>query len=405
MPKRILIFVLAAGAAAAQLRLTEDEAVARALAARRSLTAAAELLRAAEARERQAGRRPNPMLILSTEGQQPWGSPGYRNEEIAEYFAYARQQIEMGGKRARRAEAAGGDARIAALESRLEAARLELQVRHAYWSAAAAWKTRESLKAAVALLNEVIEIGAARVSAGTLPEADLIRARIEGQQLELEANSAALEAERARIALLKEMAASEFPEIEFATPFEAPPTAERAAPERALEQRIELRIARQKVENARAALRLAQAEAVPDVYVQFGYKRVVGFDTLVGGVEIPLPLWNRNKDAIAASAHEVRAAEAELAAQQALVRAEVQASSRELALRRRETTELLPPLMTRAQDLFRTALAGYRSGISEVHEVLDAQRNLANLETQYYRSVGEYHRSRAALDYATGMRH
>ena len=157
--------------------------------------------------------------------------------------------------------------------------------------------------------------------------------------------------------------------------------------------------------NARAALRLSQAEAVPDVYVQFGYKRVVGFDTLMGGVEIPLPLWNRNKDAIAASTHEVRAAEAELAAQQALVRAEVQASSRELALRRREVAVLLPPLMTRAQENFRTALAGYRSGIADVHEVLDAQRNLVGLETQYYRSVGEYHRSRAALDYATGVRH
>lgn len=405
MPKQILIFVLAAGAAAAQLRLTEDEAVARALAARRSLTASAELLRAAEARVRQAGRWPNPVLILSTEGQQPWGSRGYRNDVIAEYFAYARQHIETGGKRARRAAAAGGDARIAALESRLEAARLELQVRQAYWSAAAARKTRESLEAAVALLNEVIEIGAARVSAGTLPEADLIRARIEGQQLELEANSAALEAERARIALLREMAGSEFPEIEFATPFEAAPAPETAAPERAMERRIELRIARQEVENARAALRLSQAEAVPDVYVQFGYKRVVGFDTLMGGVEIPLPLWNRNKDAIAASTHEVRAAEAELAAQQALVRAEVQASSRELALRRREVAVLLPPLMTRAQENFRTALAGYRSGIADVHEVLDAQRNLVGLETQYYRSVGEYHRSRAALDYATGVRH
>lgn len=406
MPKQILIFVLAAGAAAAQLRLTEDQAVAKALAARHSLAAAAERLRAARARQQQARAWPNPRLTLYTEGIHPWSAQGYRIEEVAEYFAFATQQIETGGKRARRAEAAGGDARIAALESQLEAARLGVQVRQAYWSAAAARKTRESLEAAVALLNEVIEIGAARVSAGTLPEADLIRARIEGQQLELESNSATLEAERARIALLQEMAASEFPEIEFATPFEVTAAPEIPAPERAMvEQRIELRIARQKVENARAALRLAEAEAVPDVDIQFGYKRTMGFDTLLGGVEIPLPLWNRNKGAITASNHEVGAAEAELAAQQALVRAEVQASSRELSLRRREVIELLPALRSHAEEIFRTALAGYRNGISGVHELLDAQRNRSGLEARYYRSVGEYHRSRVALEYATGMRH
>ena len=55
-----------------------------------------------------------------------------------------------------------------------------------------------------------------RVREGAAPEVDLLRVQVEHDRLAASARTAALDAERARIALFREMGKIEFPPVEFA---------------------------------------------------------------------------------------------------------------------------------------------------------------------------------------------
>ena len=85
-----------------------------------------------------------------------------------------------------------------------------------------------------------------------------------------------------------------------------------------------MKISRAAIEQARANLRLQQANAKIDPDTQFGYKRTAGFNTLYAAVQIPLPVRNRNQGQIEAAVAEIRVAESSLASMAALVRSELE---------------------------------------------------------------------------------
>jgi cobalt-zinc-cadmium efflux system outer membrane protein len=388
---------------AAPVRLTEQDAVARALAGHPALAAGAARVRAAEGLRSQAALRPNPRFTIQTENARAWGAPGFNFGSEADTFAYGSQMFETAGKRARRTETAAAAVRRAELEREAAARRIGAQVRQAYWRAAAAVRLRDLLTETAATFQQIVDYHAARVREGAMAEADLIRVQLEGQRLDIEVNSAALEADRARIHLFREMGGTEFPEVEFAGPLEPSAAIVDVNVPVALERRPDLRLARQEVEQARAAQRLESARAKPDFDLLFGYKRAAGFNTLIGGAEIQLPFLNRNQGAIAAAGHEVRAAEASLAAADALARAEIQAASREFEVRRRQVLESLPALRERAEQASRIAQAAYREGGTDLLRLLDAERARIESRILYYRALGEYHQSRVTLETALGV--
>lgn len=397
------LVIVGVSPANAQVHLTVRDAVAQALSSHPELAAGTERVRATEALRTQAALRPNPRLVFQTENLRNWGAPAFQFGENADTYAYASQLFETGGKRARRAEAAGAGVRRAELERELARRQIAARVKQAYWRAAAAQKVRDLLRENAANFLQVVEYHEARVREGAMAEADLIRVTLEAQRLAIDVNTAGLDADRARIDLFREMGSSEFPDADFIDAFE--PAGSSVTPDiaRALEQRSELRLARQETEQARAALRLEQARSKPDLDVSFGYKRASGFNTLVTGATIHLPLTDRNQGNIGAATHEVRAAEARLAAAEALVRAEVQAASREYEIRRRQALESLPALRTRAEQSSDIARAAYREGGADLLRLLDAERTRIDAQLLYFRTLAEYHQSRIALETAMGV--
>ncbi|HBY63305.1 MAG TPA: hypothetical protein DEH78_26075, partial [Solibacterales bacterium] len=202
-----------------------------------------------------------------------------------------------------------------------------------------------------------------RVREGAMAEVDLIRIRLESERLAIAANAAALEADRARIALFREMGAAEFPPVVFSDTFDGEaPAAPAPDMERALEQRPDLKLARLAVDVGRRNLALQRALATPNVDLVFGWKRTGGLDTMLGGVQWDLPFFNRNEGNIAAAGGEIRAAEAALAAATALAKAEVNAAQADYQIRRRQVTQYLGTLRDRAVESQRIAQAAYREG-------------------------------------------
>jgi cobalt-zinc-cadmium efflux system outer membrane protein len=343
-------------------------------------------------------------MFFQVENLRGHGQPGFVYGRDADTYAYVSQVIETSGRRGLRTEAASANVRRAELERELLARQIAARVKHAYWSAAGAQRVHELLVESMNTFRQVVEYHELRVREGAMAEADLLRVRVESERFAIAANSAALDAERARIQLLREMGRTEFPEVQLTDKLDdTGPFAETVDAARALEERLEVRAARQAVEQAQTALRLERASARPNIDLLAGYKRSGGFNTVLGGVQVDLPFANRNQGNIGAAEAEVRVAEASLAAVEATVKAEVRAAQSEYELRRRQLLETLRTLREHASESSKIALAAYREGGLDLLRLIDSERVRLDVEALYGRTLAEYRQSIVNLETALGV--
>jgi len=400
--KRLLAFLPAV--ALAQTPLSLSDAVTQALAANQLISAASERVSVAEGLRRQASLLLNPRLVVQSENTRLFSPPSFVYWRDTDNFVYLQNTFETWGKRARRTELAQQGIERAGLERQLLSRQITGRVAIAYWSAAGSRRLYSLLEENQQTFAQIVAYHEARVKEGVMAEADLLRVRLEADRLAIAMNAAALEADRARIQLLREMGQTVFPDVRFTEPLEKPeldlPALDVTG---ALERRPEARLARQALLQAQAGLRLQEAAGKPNVEALFGYKRTAALDTLLAGVQLDLPLFNRNQGNIFAAAAGIRAVERDRAAVEALIRAEVEAAWHDFEIRYRQISLSLQPLLEKSRETARIANAAYREGGVDLLRLLDAERVRIEAEIQYYRYLAEYRQSRVALDIAMGL--
>ena len=88
----------------------------------------------------------------------------------------------------------------------------------AYWAARGSQEIRDVLKTTVDNFQKIIDYHSAQLSVGAIAEQDLLRVRLEGERLKISADLAFIEANRARMELLKEMGQTDFAEVVLTEP-------------------------------------------------------------------------------------------------------------------------------------------------------------------------------------------
>jgi cobalt-zinc-cadmium efflux system outer membrane protein len=389
---------------AAQDALSWREAVRRALTSHPALESAGGRIAATEGFRAQAGLKPNPRLFFQTENTRFGGRSPFSYADDTDNFAYLQNSFETAGKRHRRVDLANQIVLRTELERELLRKQIAGRVSAAYWNAAGASRMHTLLKETAANFAGIVNYHEVRVREGSMPEGDLIRVRLEAQRLNVDINHAFLDAERSRILLFRDMGQTEFPAVRFSDTVEsALDDSPAMGLDAALAQRTEIRIARQALEEARASQRLQQVAAKPNLDVLFGYKRTAGLNTIIGGVQVDVPLFNRNQGNIAAAAAGIRVAESNLAAAQAIVRAEVRAAISDYRILREEIEGILKPLLNHAAETYRIAEGAYRLGGSDLLRLLDAQRVRLESRIAFLRGLTEVRQSQAALETAMGV--
>ena len=402
---RIHIALLICLPALAQEELSVRQAVERALASHPLLDSAAHRVEVAGAFKTQAGLALNPRLVLQHEntrlGSESHPFVHYRDTD---QFAYLQQTLEVRGKRDKRVAVAESSRLRVDLERNLLRQQIAARVSVAYWTALGASRLHALLVESAANLQRVVEYHEIRVKEGALAEADLLRVRVEAQRLNVDISHSFLAAERARIHLFREMGQREFPPVRFTDTVESALTETTLADlAQALAQRIEIQIARSQADQARAQQTLQSSLATPNVDVLLGLKRTAGFNTIVGGVQWDLPFRNRNQGNIALASAEIRLAESNLAASEALVRAELEAALSAYTLHRRDVVTFLEPLQRQATETYRIAEAAYREGGADLLRLLDAQRVGIESRIAYIQGLTEVREAQAELQAAMGV--
>jgi cobalt-zinc-cadmium efflux system outer membrane protein len=352
----------------------------------------------------QAALKPNPRLTLQLENLRGgWQSP-YRPFTDNDHFIYISQTLETARKRERRTDLATANKELAAIARDILAQRIAAQVREAFWSAAGAARIAAVYNETLTNFAQTVAYHEVRVKEGNMAEADLIRIKLENERLRLAASGATLAAEKAVINLQREMGRTVFEDnLKIADTLDDKAEIPAENVDEALNRRAEVRLARQGIAAASANEQLQTALARPDLDLSAGYKRTNGYDGLLAYLNMDLPWRNKNQGNIAAAAAEVRVARSNVAAAEALVRAEIRAAYSAYRLRQSQIAGMLTALSQHARDTARIAQAAYREGGADLLRLLDAER--VRLETELLRvqAQTEMRLSESAVDTAMGV--
>ena len=332
----------------------------------------------------QARLRPNPRLYLSSEDLQPWAN-NFSFPNNTEDFGYFGENFEIDGKRPKRIRYAGSRVLRAQAEQEFALGVLSGGIANAYWSAVYAEQAVQLWHQQLADFDRLVQYQEDRVRDGATAGVDLLRTA-ELDARERGRRTASLSAQTAVLT----------------DPLEQErPVSTRALPD-AVEQRADVRAARDAVEVARADLRLQHANAVPDLDFYAGYKRNTGTDTAYGGFQIDLPLFNRNQGGIALASADTRLAEDQLASTRLSASSAIATATVAYTREQQLVHSALPGMSDRATRNAAILNDAYRSGGADLLRFLDAERVLIDTRLLALQTWAEYQRAVVALQLSYG---
>jgi cobalt-zinc-cadmium efflux system outer membrane protein len=403
--KRSLLFVFAGlflwtGLCHGQAVLSAQDAVAYALSHRPEVRAANDRVTASERLRSQASLIPNPRFLFRKEDFTDHLNVG----ENSQTYWEGEQLLETSGKRGGRVAVAQQGMEQSRLQAELERRQIALDVRESYWKAKAAQSLSALYGQDADYFRQVIEYHEARFREGKIAEVDLLRVRLQGEQIRAAAANAKLDTEKALLMLAQEMNAAPNSSWVLSEDFETleePKPVPAGTDSAAL--RVEGQLAQQAIAVAEAQTRLQKANGRPDLLFTGGYKRDVDIDTPVAGVQFDLPLFNRNQGAVAAAHAEEEAARESYQATRNRLAAEFELANREYAMRREQYLQTFKPLRVQAIEISDISRAAYQAGGLDLLRLLDAERARVEAELSYVRALEGFHLSVAALNYAEGV--
>jgi outer membrane protein, heavy metal efflux system len=366
------------------------------------LAAAAANLAGHRALTRQAGGLPNPELEVEIGNLTTGGEGGLSG---AESTVLVSQLFELGGKR-------GGRIRIAELNREISAQGYEATRRdvvaettESFIDLLSAQALAEIHDQTAVIAREVHQAVAARVTAGkvSLLEEDKAVVELAGAEMQRRRSARRMELARSHLAAAWGSSALQFSGARGTLgTLGTIPEASR------LDSLLSLgpELARLETEEAlgRAQLEYQRALRIPDLSLSGGvvHARDSGENSFKIGLGLPLPLFNRNGEAIRAAGHDLTSIAhirrvAELAATTG-----VRVVHQDLISLRAEIQVLEEDGLPAATRAFTAAREGYTRGKFDLLDLLDAQRTLIGTREQRIELLTEYHKTLTELERRIG---
>lgn len=326
---------------------------------------------AAEARARQSGASPNPEISLEVENFAASGP--YRDTRSAETTLALSQRLELGGKRSARMAVATAERDISVIALKKAEADLARDTRIAFAELQATEARAVLAKQNVARAQELARSANLFVEVGRDPPLRKLRADAllaDAKAEEAQTFGELLAARRMLADLIgsndSKLTASESADQE--RPGILPPQM----------PSLDEQLAGIERDAARARIRVARADAVPDVTASAGVRRISdsGDNALVAGISIPLPIRNSNRGNIEAAGADSLASEAALSQARMDARRSQYDARMLLGAAEERVAVLSGPALAQAEEAVRLASVGYSAGKFSLIELIDAQQAL-----------------------------
>jgi cobalt-zinc-cadmium efflux system outer membrane protein len=315
------------------------------------------------------------------------------------------QLIQLGGKRRKRSSVRARETDVA--EWKYEVARLGV-IAETTAAFVAGLARQEDIRVAddqIRLAKDVLREVEAQVRAGAVSAAEVPRAELEisMQQVERGLLDLALRADFVRLAtawgafeptfsaLSGDLRAlSPIPhELELVARMTSSPELERWQAE---------------VATRHAAIQLEDAGRIPDMTLGIGPRHFNASNdwALVVGLEMPIPIFDRNQGARRASRSQLSRSREQQRAAELRLRSVLARSYQGLASAYAEAMALRDEAIPIAERAYAATRRGHRQGALRLTEVLDSQRSLFALQTRLVGALAAYHLSRAKIEALIG---
>ncbi len=383
--------------------VTLEQAVAMALRLSPMITAHEYGVSAAQARLDQAGLYPNPEFNLEVEN---FGGRGdLESFDISETTFGLDQPILLGGKIRSRKRVASSEYALAAND--LDAARLDVVA-----TTTIAFNNVLLHQEKVRLTDELLvltqsfaETVRARVEAGKVSPVDEIRARaaVASARVEVAKATRQLAAARVRLAATWGSTDSDFDQAvgEIPTPTTLPAHSTLMAMLSGTPEVVRLE---EETQLGESIVILEESRGVPDLRLFAGPRKFneLGEWAWVGGVSIPLPVFDRNQGARRAAEFDLERTRSEVEAQRIALESTLSQRLEILRAVGGEVRSYEKEIVPASTEAFEAISIGFREGKFGFLEVLDAQRTLSEARLLYLYSLGRYATAYTRLERSIG---
>lgn len=384
--------------------LALGDALVLALATGPGLAAEAREIRAREAEAMQADVGPNPEFGVEFENFAGSGDLG--GVESLETTLLLSQLVELGGKRARRAETALFERDLGAWD--LEARRIET-LNRTTWAFLEVLAAQELVGQAAAMLDltrDTAEAVRARVQAGGASPVEASRAIVAVHTAEIDLELAEEDLSLARAMLATHWGA---PGPRFTRAVgdfhglgpEPPPLDSLVA---RIDGNPDLARWATEIELRRARIASSSATATPDLTLAAGarHEAATGDLGMVFAVSAPLALFDRGQGRTRAAEERLAAAHALRSAARLAVVRNVMRERSALVRAHHEVTALQESALPEAEEALGLARMAYEQGRARLSDVFDAQRTLFELRMRHTHGLTRYHGAVANLESLIG---
>lgn len=391
----ILLISAACAADTGTIGLSLKEAVDMALRQNSSLMAARGDVEAADASERSARALANPEIVVT---------PGIAGEAGSEEELFISQPLEING--ARKIRSGIARARKDGVQAAARSVEREIirSVKQTYWDIVQAEQIVALDRESLSLAETLHQAAQRQLDIGSAPGAQVVKTQVElsrARQALARSESDLAQTKSALNTLLGRPADTPFtPADKLASEsLQVDETALKAA---AQEHRPELAEARSTLAVLQAQVKAVDAQRRPDLAIQARQEKFGGEGGLGVAVSIPIVDWGSIK-------HGRKSAEAAADAQSKRIDAvrnsvllDVDSALRQVDRSRKLIDEYEQGVLTQAERLAEMAQKGYQAGATGYLEVLEAQRTLRSVRTEYYTALADYQRALAQLEWAVG---
>lgn len=354
-----------------------------------ALKASEQQARAADAAAGQTALYPNPTLTYDYAVEKTIGLS---------------QDFELPGKRRSRLEAGRREADLARAKYTQVRADLKADVEEAYYQLLLARQRADLLKRQTQTLSKLQAQVGQRYQPGLKNSVDTVRIDLEAAGVRKASLQAAAEEEIAIAALntllLRPATASLEIQGSLETSF---PQLSLERLQDAADQSPVIVSARRATDLRSAELSFARKAWLPDIKAGPNYSRGTGDERLIGfNVGVPIPLWNLNQRAVAASEASRDATQFEASGVHAALAQDLHRKLREYQAAQEQVKTFQGGLLDQAAQVMVQAQSAYKQGLINLTDFLDVLRTSLQAKDDYAQALWESHRNLAEIERRLG---
>jgi cobalt-zinc-cadmium efflux system outer membrane protein len=345
-------------------------------------------IRAAKARQQQAGLYPNP-TVAYTGDEIRGGSVGGGKQGF-----FVQQAVVMGGKLGLSREVFGKEVKLAEMEAEEQKMRVQSAVKMAFLRVLAAQELLYARRDMATIAQDATETQRRLMNTGQADETEVLEAEVEAQRMRMAARMQENTLREEWRSLAAVIGQPDLPLTTVAGELEKgwPDVNEEETVETIAKESPAVRIAETAEARAQSVLGRARREAIPDIQVRGGVEynnELLGSAPFAKGwegiaeVAVQIPLFNRNKGNVAAARADIDRAGQEKKRIALTLRERAASAVDQYANARLMAVEYRDEMLPRAKKAYGLMVEKYGQMLASHPRVLEAQRKLYQLQIEY----------------------